>query len=159
MGSPKAPEYQRVKFSDLEGGSELQGNIREMMKGLPPALRSYYEKSLGARLKSSKESLNEVLASQGASLSSYMSAESDLTGQYNTATAGIAEADLGARQTGVNQYLSALGLLGQETGNLNQYNMSKYQTDQANSFSWGDFVGDLVGGGATVASGGIARKK
>ena len=52
MGSPKAPEYQRVKFSDLEGGAELQSNIQEMMKGLPPELKSYYEKSLGARLKS-----------------------------------------------------------------------------------------------------------
>ena len=85
--------------------------------------------------------------------------ETALTEQYNTSLGDIAQADLGARQTGVNQYLSALGLLGQETGNLNQYNMSKYQTDQANSFSWGDFVGDLIGGGATVASGGIARKK
>ena len=153
------PEFQNADNPNLvAGGNQSLNFALDLMKnGLPPELKEamteQFQNNLGGQIRSGEQSLQENFASQGnapsgALLGGLVSQQSNANNASRNYYADLLSQDFNARQTGFQNATDIQRLLAGVSGQMNQYNLGRYQIDQENDFNWGDFLGDALGFGS-----------
>lgn len=159
MGSStQVPNYvQPNLLRDMKEGTDFA--LGQMQQGLSPIQRAIIEGSSAGALRSGIQSLQEQIASQGnvpigASLGA-------LTNMRSQSSRNLMEtlfnANQQAKQTGVGNILSTLGLGLQGANSQNTYNMEQYKVDKENEFNLGKVLGGLMGAGGQLGSAAISK--
>lgn len=133
----------------------------QSLNGLTPEERANLEKRAGGELRSGTQGLNEQFAGMGnvpigAKAGAYTNLRSGINENLLNA---INSGNLASKGYGLQGISNLLGLGMSESGNRNQFNMSKYQIDKENEFSFGDFLGGVLGAGGQIGSALIRKGK
>lgn len=164
-GSSDVPDYKQGNYKDF---GDVSANAEWLMNnGLPESIKNDLLKrtqgGIAGQLRSGEQGLREAFAGSGGPAGSYLAGLTSMSSNANKSlsdfNSNLAEQDFGARQQGFRNVLDLINLAQGEAGQQNQYNMNKYQLDEANRFKWGDFLGNLFGAGGSIYGGYLAGKK
>lgn len=155
----EVPAYEKGNYKDFGDVSAFAENL--MNSGLPESLKKDLLKQtqggIAGQLRSGEQNLREANAGSGGPAGSYLAGLTSMNANANKSLSdfntNLAGQDFNARQTGFRSIMDLINLSQGEAGQKNQYNMNKYQIDEANTFKWGDFLGNLFGAGGSVLGG------
>jgi hypothetical protein len=135
--------------------------LQQAKTGLTPEQKAMIEGKSAGSQRSGEQALREQFASMGNTpVGAQVGAQTNLrSGLNKNLLSALLEGDTNAKQQGVGNIMSTLGLGMRGSGQQNQYNMGKYQIDKENEFSWGDALGGLLGAGGQIGSSLISKPK
>lgn len=164
-GGESAPAWQAPDIGKnlaSMGGRELEAYAKNMLQqGLDPKQRAMIEGQAAGSLRSGEQNLREQFASMGnAPIGAQVGAQTNLRSSIGKNLADtLLQGDLSAKQQGFNNWTGlgqmAMGISGMQ----NQYGMDAYKINKENEFSWGNFLGSLLGAGGNVLGGWLSKGK
>jgi hypothetical protein len=151
----------------LPGGNDLEAYAKDLLKnGLPKDIQENEIKqttgALAGLRRESEQAMRERQAQTGGTpIGAQLAGEEQIAGRetrgLNNLYSGLANQNFEAKQSGFGDYSSLINQALGKAGQQNQYNMQKYQADQAGKFDIGNFLGSVLGTGGNIAGGIIGR--
>lgn len=146
-------------WGNFAGGSEAFNSLIQQLGGIDPKMRELIMGQASGQIRGGEQALNESFAGSGSPIGAKLAGITALRSNINKGTQeNLLNADMNAKQNAIAGLLQG-GSLNSDIGLKNkQLAMQQQAYDDANSFDFGNFLGNLLGAGGNIFSSYLLKK-
>jgi len=146
-------------WGSFAGGDQAFKFIMDRLNGLSPEQRAMIEGQASGQIRGGEQAINEAFAGSGSPIGAKLAGITALRSNIgkNTQNA-LLQGDENAKMNAFNSLLQGAGLNHNIMNDNRNFNLQKQAYDDANSFDFGNFLGNLLGAGGNIFSSYLLKK-